>query len=49
MSNKFLLINGSNINLSDGTTTLFGDTIGADNLSASMPVKTNSNKQLVST
>ena len=49
MSNRFLLTNGSEVNLSDGSTTLFGATIGGSNLSASMPVKTNSTKQLVST
>jgi hypothetical protein len=49
MSNKFLLSADGKTNLSNGSATLFGATIGAVNFSASMPVKTNSNKQLVST
>ena len=49
MANKFLLSSDGKNNLSNGSATLFGSTIGASNLSASMPVKTNSTKQLVST
>ena len=47
MSNKFLTYD-KNLDLSNGSATLFLGTIGASNLSASMPVKTNANKTLVS-
>lgn len=47
MTDKFLGF-GEDSNLSDGSATLFGNTIGAANLLASQPVKTNSIKQLVS-
>ena len=46
MANKFLLSSDGKTNLSNGSSTLFGSTIGASNL---LPVKTNSTKQLVST
>jgi hypothetical protein len=45
--NKFLDDSGTNI--SDGTAVIYAATIGAANLEASMPVKTNATKQLVST
>ena len=45
--NKFLDDSGTNI--SDGTAAIYAATIGAANLEASMPVKTNATKQLVST
>jgi hypothetical protein len=48
MSDKFLNTGGANINLSNGTATLFGATIGAINLEPSQPLKTNSVRQLVS-
>ena len=48
MSDKFLNTGGANINLSNGTATLFGATIGAINLDPSQPLKTNSVRQLVS-
>ena len=47
MSSKFLTYD-ENLDLLNGSSTLFGSTIGASNLSASMPVKTNANKTLVS-
>lgn len=50
MADKFLNTGGSgNSNISNGTATIFGATIGADNLDASKPIKTNSTKQLIST
>ena len=49
MSNKFLGSSGSNANVSDGSTILFGSTIGAASLDSSKAVKTNSLKQLIST
>ncbi len=48
MSDKFLNTGGGAINLSNGTTTIFGSTIGAINLEPSQPLKTNSVKQIVS-
>ena len=48
MSNKFLGNQGNNINLTNGTSTLFGSTLGALSLNPSQPVKTNSVRQLVS-
>lgn len=48
MSDKFLSSGGSNTNLTNGTATLFGSTIGANNLDPSQPIKTNSVRQLVS-
>ena len=48
MSNKFLSTSSSTGSVSDGTTTLFGSSIGASNLRPSYPVKTNSLRQLVS-
>ena len=47
MSNTFLL--SSEIDVSNGTTNLFGATIGSANLLTNYPIKTNSTKQLVST
>jgi len=47
MSNKFLS-SGGDINLSNGSQTLFGSTIGAVNLNPSAPLKTNSVRELVS-
>ena len=47
MSNKFLL--STEIDVANGTTNLFGATIGGANLLTNYPIKTNSTKQLVST
>ena len=47
MSNKFLS-SGGDINLSNGSQTLFGATIGAVNLNPSAPIKTNSVREIVS-
>lgn len=50
MSDKFLNIGGTgNGNISNGTATIFGASIGAEDLDPSQPVKTNSTRQLVST
>lgn len=50
MADKFLNTGGSgNADISNGTATIFGATIGADNLNVSKPLKTNSSKQLIST
>ena len=48
MSNKFLGTT-TNITLGNGTANIYGATIGASSLDPSMPVKTNSLRQLVST
>ena len=48
MSDKFLNTGGGEVNLSNGSTTLFGATVGAINLDPSQPVRTNSVRQLVS-
>jgi len=48
MSDKFLGSGGGSTNISNGTATLFGSTIGANNLDPSQPLKTNSLRQLVS-
>jgi hypothetical protein len=48
MSDKFLGSGGGNINLSNGSATIFSATLGANSLDPSRPVKTNSVKQLVS-
>jgi hypothetical protein len=48
MSDKFLGSGGSNINLSNGSATIFSATLGAASLSPSRAVKTNSVKQLIS-
>jgi hypothetical protein len=47
MSNKFLTA-GGDINLSNGSQTILGSTIGAINLSPSAPLKTNSVREIVS-
>jgi hypothetical protein len=49
MSNKFLNTSGGNANLSDGSVTIYAASIGANDLTASKPLKTNSLKQLIST
>ena len=49
MSDKFLGTSGANINISNGSVSIFGSSIGALNLDPSQPVKTNSVRQLVST
>ena len=50
MADKFLNTGGSgNSNISNGTATIFGATIGAADLISSKPLKTNSTKQLIST
>jgi len=48
MGDKFLGSGGSNINISNGTASIFGASIGAINLDPSQPLKTNSVRQLVS-
>ena len=49
MSDKFLNTGGgSNANISNGTANVYAAILGAVNLNASMPIKTNSTKQLVS-
>jgi len=47
MSNKFLS-SGGDINLSNGSQTIFGATIGAVNLNPSTPIKTNSVREIIS-
>jgi uncharacterized protein (DUF2345 family) len=49
MGDKFLLTKGSASSLSNGTTDVFAATLGAIGLNPSMPLKTNSFRQLVST
>lgn len=48
MSDKFLNTGGSGANISNGTANVYAAVLGAVNLNASMPIKTNSTKQLVS-
>lgn len=48
MSDKFLQTGGGNVNLTNGSLNLFAGIIGANNLQASRPIKTNAVKQLVS-
>ena len=48
MSDKFLNTGGSSTNISNGTANVYAAVLGAVNLNASMPIKTNSTKQLVS-
>ena len=48
MSDKFLNTGGSGTNISNGTANVYAAVLGAVNLNASMPIKTNSTKQLVS-
>ena len=48
MANRFLNSNSSNLNLSNGTVDIYALNLGASSLSSSMPVKTNSTRQLVS-
>ena len=48
MSDKFLNTNGGILSLSNGTANIFASILGSQNLNPSMPVKTNSVKQLVS-
>jgi hypothetical protein len=48
MSDKFLNTGGSGGNISNGTANVYAAILGAVNLNASMPIKTNSTKQLVS-
>jgi len=48
MSDKFLNTGGGSTNISNGTANIYGAVLGAVNLNASMPIKTNSTKQLVS-
>ena len=49
MGDKFLLTKGTASSLSNGTTDIFASTLGAIGLNPSMPLKTNSFRQLVST
>jgi hypothetical protein len=48
MSDKFLNTGGGSANISNGSATVYAATLGAVSLTASMPIKTNSTKQLVS-
>ena len=48
MSDKFLNTGGGSTNISNGTANIYGAVLGAVNLNASMPIKTNSTKQLIS-
>ena len=48
MSNRFLTPDNASVNISNGSATIFGASLGAQNLSSSMPVKTNSLSNLVS-
>ena len=48
MSNKFLGTSQGNLNLSNGTIPFYGQSLGAQSLDPSKPVKTNSLRQLVS-
>ena len=48
MSDKFLNTGGGSTNISNGTANIYGAVLGAVNLNASMPIKTNTTKQLVS-
>jgi len=50
MSDKFLNTGGTgNTNISNGSSNIFAASLGSDNLLPSMPIKTNSVKQLIST
>jgi hypothetical protein len=46
MANKFNQYNSTGGDLTDGTADIFGATIGASNLTPSMPIKTDSNSRL---
>ena len=48
MSNKFLGTSQGSLNLSNGTIPFYGQSLGAQSLDPSKPVKTNSLRQLVS-
>ena len=48
MSNRFLTPDNASVNISNGSATIFGASLGAQNLSSSLPVKTNSLSNLVS-
>ena len=49
MTDKFLNTGGSgNANITNGSANIYGATLGAENLEPSMPIKTNSVKQLIS-
>lgn len=49
MSDKFLGVGSSSLNLGNGTSQIYAASLGAANLDASKPVRTNSVRQLVST
>ena len=50
MSDKFLNTGGGgNANITNGSANIYAAILGADNLEPSMPIKTNSVKQLIST
>jgi hypothetical protein len=49
MSNKFLNYSTGDINLTNGTATIYANVLGADSLTPSMPIKTNLNNNLIST
>lgn len=49
MTDKFLMNAGATSSLSDGNSTIYGASLGAENLQASMPLKTDSLKRLIST
>ena len=48
MSNKFLGSGNSVVGISDGSTNLYGASLGAVNLDPSQPLKTNATRNLVS-
>jgi hypothetical protein len=48
MSNKFLSTNGADVSLTNGTASIYAASLGAAGLDPSLPVKTNSLRQLVS-
>ena len=48
MSNRFLTPDNASVNISNGSTAIFGASIGAQNLNSGMPVKTDFLSNLVS-
>ena len=48
MVDRFLGTSGANANISNGTADIYGASLGAENLEASMPIKTNNVKRLIS-
>ena len=48
MSNKFFGSDITNMNLTNGTATIYAGSLGSQSLNSSMPVKTNSLRNLIS-